>query len=668
MRKKFLTIAFIVTGIVLLIATSILFYKEWSPEDDSAATVYYLSPNGNDANNGSSSSPWKTISKAMSSISAGDTVILKDGTYSAYFNINKPNTTWRAENKHKAIIDGGFGPGLLNGEWKNIVSAWDSKCTNIGKWTPLLSVSADNVEVDGLFLRNSCGRGVMIAENVNYSKFLNNRIDWTFVSGFYVSGKTKGLQMINNELTRISFNDQYTVYTSNDYNVNISIHMSGEDMVVRGNIIAWGRGEIAMTGSRNLLFEDNIIVGNKNNFYNGWADGMIVRNNLFWAPESQLNPGTHWEKKNGAENNWHISSRNENDTRWVSYASGINNAAYYNNIILNNDFLFSGYHKDYSSNTTNVYFGFNTLVTGKETKDLFNMVFGAKDGSDSKFTGIIENNIFDISKDPNATVKAALSGNDSIIFRNNILPASAASSVKGPGDIYTNSAGLQNALVELKYPIPAIGAATVDMAALRTAVDLNNYRLKSNSPAINKAVTSSPNSQTQVPSLAKSQDFFKNSRTGVPDIGAVEYGGVYHTSTPTPILSPTPSDQATPGPSNTPVPTISNTPVPGASNTPIPTSTETPRTKPSPTPTTPITGNICGKADVDGDGRFSIADFAGFAQMYGTGRKTCADKDVDYGPCGGRDVNKDGNLNIADFGGAGIGFAQRYYPKTSCAL
>ena len=53
---------------------------------------------------------------------------------------------------------------------------------------------------------------------------------------------------------------------------------------------------------------------------------------------------------------------------------------------------------------------------------------------------------------------------------------------------------------------------------------------------------------------------------------------------------------------------------------------------------------------------------------YGTGRNTCADKDVDYGACGGRDVNRDGKLNIADFGGAGIGFAQRYYPKTSCAL
>ena len=41
---------------------------------------------------------------------------------------------------------------------------------------------------------------------------------------------------------------------------------------------------------------------------------------------------------------------------------------------------------------------------------------------------------------------------------------------------------------------------------------------------------------------------------------------------------------------------------------------------------------------------------------------------MDYGTCGGRDVNRDGKLNIADFGGAGIGFAQRYYPKLSCAL
>lgn len=118
---------------------------------------------------------------------------------------------------------------------------------------------------------------------------------------------------------------------------------------------------------------------------------------------------------------------------------------------------------------------------------------------------------------------------------------------------------------------------------------------------------------------------------------------------------------------NTVTPTNSTLPsVTPSSGTPQPSNTPTPRLSSTPTP--PLTGNTCGKADIEGDGRFSIADFGEFAKSYGTGRNTCADKDVEYGPCGGRDVNKDGKLNIADFGAQGIGFAQRYFPKMSCAL
>lgn len=108
------------------------------------------------------------------------------------------------------------------------------------------------------------------------------------------------------------------------------------------------------------------------------------------------------------------------------------------------------------------------------------------------------------------------------------------------------------------------------------------------------------------------------------------------------------------------------TPPPPITDSATPTPTTTPII--SITPTNLIEGNVCGKADLDGDGVFKIADFAEFAKSYGRGTNTCADKNVDYGLCGGRDANKDGKLNIADFGGAGIGFAQRYYPKTSCAL
>ncbi len=115
------------------------------------------------------------------------------------------------------------------------------------------------------------------------------------------------------------------------------------------------------------------------------------------------------------------------------------------------------------------------------------------------------------------------------------------------------------------------------------------------------------------------------------------------TSTPTNSLTPTTS--VTPIPTNTGNPVISNTPMP-----------------------TDIIGNRCGKADTDGDGRFTIEDFVQFALAYGIGKNTCVDKDEDYGPCGGRDVNRDGKLSIQDFGELGIGFAQRYYPKTSCNL
>jgi hypothetical protein len=669
MRKNFITFGLVIIGLALLLVSGLLVYREWSPQDDSAASVYYVSPNGSDSNTGTNANPWKTLTKAHATIAAGDTVILKDGVYTGYFVITKANTTWKSENKNKAILDGGFAPTLLEGDWRKVKIVWDRECEakGKGKYSNLVDIGADNVTVDGLFLRNSCGRAILTSNGSDGAKMINNRIDWTMSAGAYVSADTHNTQFIGNEMTRISFGDTYQFMESGAYKVNISIHMSGENMIVRDNIIAWGRGEIAMTGARNLIFENNIVIGNKNNFYPGWASGVIVRNNLIWSPENQLNPGTHWEKLNGNTNDWHMSSRNEKDGRWAPYVNGLDNIAYYNNIIINNGIGFDGYHrvdtnddgeKDlaYSTDTTRVYFGHNTVITGSEDNKIMSLTFHKPDmaDADSKLTGIMEHNIFDTSKSPSATFGVSLSGNDNFTFRNNILPSNATQAGLGQDNIFTNDSGLTNPLNRIDFPIPAIGVADVDMTALRNAIDLNNFRLKQGSSGINNADILQGINETEIPDLSKSQDYFRNSRIGIPDIGAIEFGGVYHTSTPTPIQSTTPILTQTPAPSATP------------SVTTLPTNTNTPGISNTPTP--PIVGNICGKADIDGDGRFSIADFAEFAKSYGTGKNTCADKDVDYGPCGGRDVNKDGKLNIADFGGAGIGFAQRYYPKLSCAL
>jgi hypothetical protein len=323
-----------------------------------------------------------------------------------------------------------------------------------------------------------------------------------------------------------------------------------------------------------MTFEHNTVIGNKNNFYSGNAEHVIVRNNLIWAPEAQANPGTHWEKKSGNDNDWHVSSRNEGGTlpnKQNKYVQGLHNMAYYNNLFVNNSVQFNGYHnggcskvsggeavcKSYSgcswannkcegrtplhSISENIYFGHNTLVTGKDTNNnntfdlnaLFQMNFNANQAADGDavFTGLIENNVFDISKEPKAPFNIKLSGNDKVTFRNNLLPASLESNspLRGNGDIYYTQPQLTNALVDLNFPIPAIGAPSVDVAALRKAVNTANYHLKQSSAAVNAGngqlpvVGAIPATKLEV---AKKWDYNSFARVGVPDIGAFELGSV----------------------------------------------------------------------------------------------------------------------------------------------
>ena len=153
MNKKLIPLVLITTGLLLLVVVSFLVYREWSPADNSAASTYYLSPDGDDiTGNGNNTSPWKTLDKANSSINPGDTVILRDGVYPAYFGITKSNTTWKAENKQKAILDGGFGPDLLQGRWDRIDEAYRSACAGKGDEVRLLTIppESNNINIDDL--------------------------------------------------------------------------------------------------------------------------------------------------------------------------------------------------------------------------------------------------------------------------------------------------------------------------------------------------------------------------------------------------------------------------------------------------------------------------------------------------------------------------------------
>ena len=53
-------------------------------------TTYYVATNGSDSGNGTSGSPWRTISKAMkANLKPGDEVVVRSGTYKEAVDVNK---------------------------------------------------------------------------------------------------------------------------------------------------------------------------------------------------------------------------------------------------------------------------------------------------------------------------------------------------------------------------------------------------------------------------------------------------------------------------------------------------------------------------------------------------------------------------------------------------
>jgi len=114
----------------------------------SHAATYHVSPAGNDSYAGTSLKPFRTIQKAANLTKAGDTVIVKNGTYTTtkdrVLNITRPGTatayiTFKAENLEGAVIDG------------------RDYATNYGI---VLSDTAAYIKIEGFEIRNIRNSGI----------------------------------------------------------------------------------------------------------------------------------------------------------------------------------------------------------------------------------------------------------------------------------------------------------------------------------------------------------------------------------------------------------------------------------------------------------------------------------------------------------------------------
>jgi len=96
-----------------------------------AASTYYLATTGDDGGPGTIDQPWATFARANANMTAGDTLIVRDGTYVQ--SLSDPvsgtpfaYTTIKAENDGRVVVDGS-----CLGEWQNALDIYDRRFVQV---------------------------------------------------------------------------------------------------------------------------------------------------------------------------------------------------------------------------------------------------------------------------------------------------------------------------------------------------------------------------------------------------------------------------------------------------------------------------------------------------------------------------------------------------------
>jgi hypothetical protein len=150
-----------------------------------ASTTYYVAKNGLDSNPGTESQPWLTIQKAARTLVAGNTVLVKTGTYKEKVTPANSGTsgnliTYKAYPGNTPILDG---TGITS--------------SSIG----LFQISGKSyIEIDGFELQNSDAYGVRVygSSTTHHINLKNLKVHDIWDSGISVSfsGSTKPTNML----------------------------------------------------------------------------------------------------------------------------------------------------------------------------------------------------------------------------------------------------------------------------------------------------------------------------------------------------------------------------------------------------------------------------------------------------------------------------------------
>ncbi len=286
----------------------------------SSQTTYYVSSSGDDENNGLSvNSAFETLQYAADMVSAGDSVLVLEGTYSG-FDL-RTNGTPSAPIVFKAMDE-------------NVIIDLPNPVTNDG----INIESADWVVVDGFNVVNQPRAGIRIVTS-DFVIIRNNTCTENYKWGIF-TGFTDDI-LIENNICSYS-EDEHGIYVSNSSDRpiiinNRSFNNSGCGIHMNGDISMGGDGIISNAIVAGNILHDNGVAGgsaiNMDGVQNSKIFNNLIYNNYSTGIAMYQIDGAEGSKNNKVYNNTIV---NPEVTRWnIIAVNGSTGNTLYNNILIN---------------------------------------------------------------------------------------------------------------------------------------------------------------------------------------------------------------------------------------------------------------------------------------------------------------------------------------------
>ena len=239
-----------------------------------ASSSYYVDPGGDDTNPGTAASPFRTIQKAASVVSPGDTVLIKPGTYAERLNNVIPSgTSWSA-----AVTIKAYDPNN-----RPVIEAPNGSTGLVG----LLNIAAKQyIVVDGVILdaKKLITTNVYLASNSHHIRIMNSEIRNGVHSGIFDESLNGGGG--HNEYLNLEVHHNGDASSSLGYH---GFYVQSSDNLISGCSVHDNVGlgiqlyhEGIFSAHRNVIKNNRVYNNGRTGILIGWGDSNIAYNNIVW--------------------------------------------------------------------------------------------------------------------------------------------------------------------------------------------------------------------------------------------------------------------------------------------------------------------------------------------------------------------------------------------------